>query len=60
MIDCYTGMGTAGRETITEIKTKYDEDTGAPYEVVVCGDHEYRADNGQCIKGPKMYYMVVR
>jgi len=54
-IEAMSGMCTGGEDTVTAIKTKYDEDTGEPYTVVFCGDHGFREDNGAPINQPWMY-----
>lgn len=52
------GFCTSGTAEVTEIKQKFDEDTGEPYDVVVCdGRLEYRADNGNPVTPPWAYRM---
>jgi hypothetical protein len=57
IIECYTSMGDSGQETITKIKTKYNEDTGKPYKVICCGDREFDARSGAATTPPTMYYI---
>lgn len=54
-IDGYSGFCYGGYIKITNIITKYNEYDGQSYKVIVCGDREYRYDNGHCIKGARAY-----
>jgi hypothetical protein len=58
-IHCITGMGSGSIATITDIKMKYNEDTGKPRKVICFGDHEFSALTGAVISGPFMYYINV-
>lgn len=59
-IACMTGLGTGGVEEVTEIKTRYREDNGEPYGVIVCGESEYLAQDGSAITPPYAYYIARR
>lgn len=54
-IDGYSGFCYGSYEQITDIVTRYDEITGKPYKVVVCGKGHYRFDDGWCINGAMAY-----
>ena len=56
-IACVSGLGTGGLVIVTDIKTKYDEDSGEPYKVIVCGSSEYLARDGSAITPPLAYYI---
>ena len=58
MIECYTGMGTGGKQTITDIKTKYNEDTGEAYPVICCDDQEFNGEYGYAMTPPIMYFIA--
>jgi len=59
-IDCDAGFVTAGDyETVTETKTKYDEDTGEAYKVICCDDHHFDARSGCAITPPLAYYISI-
>jgi len=58
-IDGSSGFCDPSWEVITNIETKYDEDTGEPYQLIFCGGSSYRGDTGECITGPKAYYLVI-
>lgn len=57
MIDGMSNFCTGGSELITAIKTKYNEDTGEPYNVICCGESQYKATNGRAITEPTGYYI---
>lgn len=54
-VDGCSGFCTGSYEQITALSTRYDEITGDPYDVVICGNNIYRKDNGETIKGAKAY-----
>lgn len=54
-IDGCSSFCTGYYARITAIKTRYDETTGKPYDVVICGDQEYVKDTGLVIKGATAY-----
>lgn len=54
-IDGYSSFCDGYKDRITAIKTRYDEKTGESYEVIVCGEDEYRKDDGSTIKGATAY-----
>lgn len=56
-VECYTSMGTSMIETVTRIKTKYNEHTGKGYKVICCGSHEFSAKTGDALTPPTMYYI---
>jgi len=57
LIECYTSMGTGGKEKVTKITTKYNENTGKPYKVIWFGSHGFSAKTGEAITPPTMYYI---
>jgi len=56
-VELINSLCTGGEDTVTAIKTKYNEDTGEPYTVVFCGNHGFREDNGEPINPPWMYWL---
>lgn len=54
-VDGESSFCEGGYELITDIKTKYNEDTGEPYKVIVTEDGTYRGDNGYAITAPSAY-----
>ena len=51
---CYFGY-----HLISKIKTKYNEDTGQPYTLLIDDqDYEWNAPGGYCINGLRAYYIV--
>lgn len=54
-VDGYSGFCYGSYERITDIVTRYDEITGEPYKVIVCGKGLYRFDNGWSINGAMAY-----
>ena len=57
-VDCYTGLGTGGVETVTEIRTKY-YDNGKPYNVIVVeGDQQFSTETGEAVTTPYAYYIA--
>ena len=57
-IDGDSGFCTGGDEEVTAIRTKYDEDTGVPFRVICCDDHEFDGRNGGAITSPTAYYIA--
>ncbi len=58
--ECFTSMGTGGKSKVTEIKVKYDEDTGEGYNVICCGTHHFDGRDGVAMNAPTMYYIAER
>lgn len=58
-IEATSGMCTGGYSTVTDIKTKFDSDTGKSYEVVCFGDHEFNMETGNPITPPWCYKIDV-
>jgi len=58
-VGCYTSMGASseGNQTVTDVKVKFDEDTGEPYNVIYLGEHKFDTRNGGAINAPTMYYI---
>ena len=56
-IECFTSIGTDSSSKVTDIRTKYDEDTGEPYRVICFEDHEFDGRSGLAITPPTMYYL---
>lgn len=54
-VDGYSGFCYGSYVQITDIETRYDENTGDPYKVIVCGKGLYRFDNGWRINGAMAY-----
>ena len=59
LTDGDSGFCTASYKKITGIETRYDNMTGQPYSVVVCGDNIYRMDNGCAETPPTRYYIAM-
>ena len=59
-VECYTSMGESseGDETVTELQTKFDEDTDDAYTVICIGDHKFDGRNGGAINAPTMYFIA--
>ena len=59
-VECYTSMGASseGNQTVTELKTKYDEDTGKPYNVICLGKHKFDGRDGGAMNSPTMYFIA--
>jgi hypothetical protein len=57
MIECLTSMGTGGIEKITDITTKYDENTGKPYKFIWCKDRAFHSVTGAALNPPTFYYI---
>ena len=57
MVECYSTHGTGGKEKVTRITRKYDENSGKPYKVIWCGKHGFSAKTGEAITPPTMYYI---
>ena len=47
---------TLSKLTVTDIKTKYNVDTGEPYKVIFCGSLGFYADTGSAIDN--MFYYI--
>lgn len=58
-LNCYTSHGASseGYITVTNIKYKYDEDTGDPYEVICFEDLEFNAETGESLTKSDMFYI---
>ena len=57
-VECYSALGSGGKATVKEIKTKYNEDNGKPYKVIVIDDgQEFSAEGGEALTPPTMYYI---
>ena len=59
-VDGYTSMAqqNSGREVIDKITTKYDEETGEPYDVIwINKNHQFDSRSGIAITPPTMYYI---
>lgn len=59
-VDCYTSMGqsSTGYRPVTKIKTKYDEDTGEPYNVIHVAGGTYDGRDGSATKDSSMFYIA--
>lgn len=47
---------TLSEMKITDIKTKYNPDTGKPYKVIVCGKFEFDGENGDALDN--LFYYI--
>jgi len=56
-IECMTSIGTSRINIVTDIETKYDCNTGNPYNIICCDDGSKYKEDGTCISGPSMYYL---
>lgn len=53
-----TSFATDSKEKVTNIKIKYDEDSGEPYNVIQIGkDWLFDSRTGNAITSPTMYYI---
>jgi hypothetical protein len=48
---------STSKSKITDIQTKYDENTGVPYKVYITGDHRFDGRNGWALNPPTAYYI---
>ena len=61
--DGYTSMAqqNAGEEVIAEIKIKYDEDSGRPFNIYKVGNAWYDGRDGSCFSNKQsMYYIDLK
>lgn len=58
-VDGDSSFCTGGYEEVTEIKTKYDEDTGEPYRVICTKDQKFDGRSGLAITPPLAYYITI-
>jgi len=56
-IEPNSGFGDAGTERVTDIITKYDEDTGKPYKVICFKNHKFDARDGYAVSPPYGYHL---
>lgn len=56
-VECQSALGSGSKRKITDIKTKYDEDTGIPYKVYATCDHRFDGRNGWALNPPTAYYI---
>ena len=57
--DCYSGMGSGGEATVTNILTKYHEHNGNPYKVIECdGGQLFSEETGEALTPPYMYHIA--
>ena len=58
-ISCFTSMGASseGDRVVTDVKVKYDENNGEPYDVICFDDHEFHGITGKALTNPSMYYI---
>lgn len=54
-VDGRSSFCTGSYEKIKAFETRYDSNTGKPYEIVVTTDGVYRKDDGSTIKGATAY-----
>lgn len=57
-IDSESSFGTLSKDVVTDISTKYDEDTGKPYNVIHCDTMEFDSRTKYSIKVPYNYYVT--
>ena len=58
-LDGDSGFCTGSEDEVTEIKTKYDENTGEPYRVICTEDQEFDGRSGLAITPPLAYYITI-
>ena len=57
-ICCMSSFATDSKEKVTNIKIKYDEDSGESYNVIQIGkDWLFDSRTGNAITSPTMYYI---
>jgi len=56
-IACETSFGNDHKGEVTDIKSRFDEITGRPYNIICCGSHEFDSRSGYAITSPTMYYI---
>ncbi len=56
--DCHSGFCTGSWNEVTDILTKYDEDTGDPYKVICCGNRWFDARDGVAMTPPTAYWIT--
>ncbi len=59
-IKCMSNLGTGGVDTITNIKTKYFEDTGDSYKVICFGNKEFSGISGTALTPPMSYFIDIK
>lgn len=58
LVECTSGLETGNENTVIEIKTKYTEDMGEPYPVIVLeNNHEFDGDTLSALTPPYTYYI---
>ena len=54
-LECLTSIAQDMERVCTDIKVKYDEDTGMPYNVICFEDHEFDSRTGLARNSPTMF-----
>lgn len=58
MVECYSGLGTGGEDTVIALTNRYDRNSGEPYPVIILeGGHEFDATTGNAVTPPTAYYI---
>lgn len=58
MVECFSGLGTGGPDTITSAEIRYHSKTGEPYRVVFCEEHMFDDKTGNALSAPTAYYIT--
>lgn len=57
-VECYSGLGTGGEDTVTDLTYRYDRNSGEPYPVIILENgHEFDATTGNAVTPPTAYYI---
>ena len=59
-IECWSAQGDDTVRKVTDITTKYDENTGKPYKVLWCGMWGFSAIDGDAITIPLHYSIIAK
>jgi len=58
-VECDSGLGSGGNNILTDITTKYDEDTGEPYKLLWFDEHAFDGRTGRAYNPPTAYYLDI-
>jgi hypothetical protein len=57
--DSSFGSSSTGYDTVTDITTQYNEQTGIPYPVIWFGRHKFHGVTGAALNSPTAYYLML-
>ena len=57
-IECWSSQGDDTVRRVTDITTKYNEDTGKPYGIIWCDNWGFKRRGGEAIT-PPLHYSIV-